>query len=586
MLFPRESESREVKDLSGIWRFATDPEGKGRKEAWPKSGIPEGILMSVPASYNDITNDPALRDYIGDVWYETDFFAQDAWKDKRVVLRFGSATHKAEVWLNGKRIMAHKGGYLPFEAEVGEALYYNRPNRLTVCVDNILDWTTIPPGEIKTYGADHPEGYKTQVYHQDFFNYAGLHRPVRLYTTPKTYVSDITLHTALSGKVEYTLRAEGKAERIAVRVLDASGTPVADAEGESGALTVPNPILWNVGAPYLYTFEVTVLSGAAKDVYRLPFGIRTVQVVGDEFLINGAPIYFQGFGKHEDMDIKGKGLDAALILKDYHLLKDMGANSFRTSHYPYSEEMMNLADELGFAVIDETTAVGFQFWNGETVFRSDRVGDEILKHHLDVIEELYERDKNHPSVVMWSVANEPRSEEDGARIYFEKVISRLRELEHDRPITLVMNVKPEEDQVGDLVDVISVNTYESWYSDPGQPRVIAHRLPQIIHAWRERYHKPILMSEFGADTIAGFHQTPPCMFTEEYQVEVLKEYGKVLDQIPYVIGEHVWAFADFQTKQGITRVDGNKKGVFTRDRRPKMAAHFLSERWNEKKGVK
>ena len=582
MLFPRESESREVKDLSGIWRFSTDPDGVGRKDGWQKSGLPAPMPMCVPASYNDITNDPALRDYIGDVWYETDFFVPRGWKNERIVLRFGSATHKAEVWVNGVSVMSHKGGYLPFETEISESVTFDAPNRITVCVDNILDWTTIPPGEIKTYGDDHPAGYKTQVYHHDFFNYAGLHRPVRLYTTPQSYVSDITLNTDLSGKADYAVKAEGNAS-VSVRILDASGASVAQGEGASGSLTVPNPILWNVGAPYLYTFEVRLADG---DVYRLPFGIRTVEVKNDQFLINGAPIYFQGFGKHEDMEVKGKGLDLAMILKDFHLLKDMGANSFRTSHYPYSEEIMNLADELGFAVIDETTAVGFQFWNGETVFRPDRVGDAALAHHLDVIRELYERDKNHPSVVMWSVANEPRSEEDGARVYFEKVIGKLRELEHHRPITMVMNVKPEEDQVGELVDVISVNTYESWYSDPGHSEVISHRLPRIVGAWHERYHKPILMSEFGADAIAGFHQTPPVMFTEEYQVEVLKEYAKVMDSLPYVIGEHVWAFADFATKQGITRMDGNKKGVYTRSRRPKMAAHYLSERWNQKQGKK
>ena len=244
---------------------------------------------------------------------------------------------------------------------------------------------------------------------------------------------------------------------------------------------------------------------------------------------------------------------------------------------------MNLADELGFAVIDETTAVGFQFWNGETVFRPERVGAEIEAHHLRVIDELYERDKNHPSVVMWSVANEPKSDEAGAREYFEPVVAHLRKLDPHRPVTIVLNTPPEEDRIGDLADVISVNSYESWYTTPGRLEIISHAVPRNLGVWHERYHKPIIVTEFGADAIAGFHQSPPLMFTEEYQTAVIREYTKVLDALPYVIGEHVWAFADFQTKQGITRVDGNKKGVFTRDRRPKMAAHYLSDRWNTRK---
>ena len=99
--------------------------------------------------------------------------------------------------------------------------------------------------------------------------------------------------------------------------------------------------------------------------------------------------------------------------------------------------------------------------------------------------------------------------------------------------------------------------------------------------WYEKYHKPIIMTEYGADTIAGLHKMPPVAFSEEFQCAFLNEFHKVFDQLDFMIGEHVWAFADFQTKQGLTRVDGNKKGVFTRNRQPKMAAYLLKERWTK-----
>nr|WP_211205045.1 glycoside hydrolase family 2 TIM barrel-domain containing protein [Halobacteroides halobius] len=103
-----------------------------------------------------------------------------------------------------------------------------------------------------------------------------------------------------------------------------------------------------------------------------------------------------------------------------------------------------------------------------------------------------------------------------------------------------------------------------------------------LRNWREHFKKPLIMSEYGADTIAGFHQDPPVMFSEEYQCELLKRYHNIFDKLDFVIGEHVWNFADFATKQGVTRVLGNKKGVFTRQRQPKSAAHLLKERWNNK----
>ena len=589
MLYPRESETREVKDLSGIWNFVVDRRGRGRRRKWFAKPLADPIPMPVPASYNDITQDAAIRDHVGDVWYEREFFVPASWEGRRIVLRVGAAGHRAVMWVNGTEVAAHKGGFLPFEADVSNVVACGRANRLTIVVNNVLDFTTLPPGWVTEFNdSRHPRGHRVQEYQFDFFNFAGIHRPVRLYATPKTYVDDVTVTTDVRGTagiVRYQAVARGRKGGVRAQLLDARGRTVAEAHGANGRLNVKRPRLWQPGKAYLYTLAVEVLDqkGETLDVYRLPVGIRTVQVRGNRFLINGKPFYFKGFGKHEDMDIKGKGLDHAINVKDMNLLKWIGANSFRTSHYPYSEELMDLADREGMVVIDEAPAVGMNFRRPEGTFCPEVLGDALLDHHLQVMRELVARDKNHPSVVMWSVSNEPRTSEPASGRYFKKVFDLTRRLDPTRPVTLVECLWPNQSKASRYADVICFNEYGAWYGDGGHPEVIEHGVAWILKEWHKKFRKPVFVAEFGADTIAGFHQQPAVMWTEEYQVDIMREQTRVFDRLPFVIGEHVWNFADFMTKQGTGRVVGNKKGVFTRQRQPKMAAHWLRERWTKMK---
>lgn len=591
MLYPVESEKREVKSLSGIWNFKLDTDDTGEKDGWFTKKLTDTIPMPVPASYNDITQDASIRDHVGEVWYETTFFVPVSWKEKKVFVRFGSVSHSAKVWLNGAKVTSHKGGFLPFEADVSVFLEYGEENRMTVKVSNILDWSSLPVGEIKEWHDDmHEKGYRTQEYFHDFFNFSGIHRPVLLSVVPKNYIADISVKTNVQntdGIVKYETAIQGAFGTVRAKLFDEDRKVVAESFGIKGQLVVKNAKLWQPGKSYLYTLAIESLDqkGEIEDIYRLPIGIRTVEIKGKQFLINGKPFYFQGFGKHEDMNIKGKGYDDVMNVKDFNLMKWIGANSFRTSHYPYADEIMNLADREGFIVIDEVPAVGMNKWNrDEKIFSPERVNEKTLAHHLDTIGELIDRDKNHPCVVMWSVANEPTSYEEESAPYFEAVAKHTRELDDTRPITLVNCSSPDECKVAQFFDVVCVNRYFGWYSDSGRLEVIPIQLERELSGWFDRFGKPVILSEYGADTIPGFHSDPPVMFTEEFQCEFLRLYHTVLDKLDFVIGEHVWNFADFATKQGTTRVGGNKKGVFTRERQPKMAAHFLKERWNKKIG--
>ena len=272
--------------------------------------------------------------------------------------------------------------------------------------------------------------------------------------------------------------------------------------------------------------------------------------------------------------MRGRGLDLPMLVKDMALYEWIGGNSMRTTHYPYSPETLQLCDQLGIVVIGEAPAVGLQNQN--------MVRETLLKH-LDVMGELVTRDKNHPSVVMWSVANEPDSEAPSAAAYFKHLVAQTKALDPSRPVSFATFKDPAKDVATPFVDVVMVNRYYGWYTNTGQTDIIPFNLEKDMLTWRRTFNKPVMMTEYGCDAVAGLHSDPPFAFTEEFQVEYISQYFATFDKLRaarFFVGEMVWNFADFLTAQGITRVHGNKKGMFTRQRQPKMAAHALRSRYS------
>lgn len=588
MLKPQSTSTRELVRLDGLWSFKVDHAGDADAQRWQDAPLDTALEAPVPASYNDLFTDPAIRDHVGWVYYQRTVRVPRGWAGERVFVRVDAATHEGRVFVDGREVARHAGGYTPFEADITELVTPGAEFRLTIAVNNVLTNETIPPGTVEVAA----NGRRTQRYLHDFYNYAGLARSVWLYSAPAVRVDDVTVTTAVEGAdglVSYDVRTTEAAD-VRVSVVAADGTVVAQQDGASGTVRVPGATLWRPGAAYLYTLAVEVLDGGAvADEYRQPFGIRTVEVRGTEFLINGEPFYFTGFGKHEDSAVRGKGHDDAYLVHDFQLMDWIGANSFRTSHYPYAEEVMDFADRHGIVVIDETPAVGLNLamaggiFGGvkRDTFSPETINDATQAAHAQSIRELIARDKNHPSVVMWSIANEPASNEAGAREYFEPLVALVRELDPTRPVTFVnvMFSTFENDLVADLFDVICLNRYYGWYVDTGDLASAELHLEEELRGWERKFGRPLIMTEYGADTQAGLHSLHDTPWSEEYQVAYLDTYHRVFDRLDVVVGEQVWNFADFQTSTGIFRVDGNKKGVFTRDRKPKAAAHALRARW-------
>jgi len=589
MLRPQDTATRERKSLTGLWRFRLDGAGEGRSAEWFRRPLTDAREMAVPASFNDIAADAAVRNYFGDVWYQTTVRVPRGWDSQRIVLHFESATHRATVWVNDAEVVSHEGGYTPFEAEVTEHVRAGGEARITVVVNNTLSFQTIPPGVIE----DTPDG-KRQIYWHDFFNYAGLHRPVWLYATGTAHLTDVTVVTGLdgaNGSIEYRTEAtDADGAQVKVVLRDADGAQVTTGTGASGTLTVENVHRWAPGDGYLYDLEVQLVddAGGVLDSYHQSVGVRTVAVDGARFLINGEPFYFTGFGKHEDLAVIGKGHNDAFLVHDFELLKWVGANSFRASHYPYAEAVLDYADRQGIVVIDETAAVGLNMGlgggifggQGYTTFSPDTVNDQTRQVHAQAIRELVARDKNHPSVVVWSIANEPESDTEGAERYFKPLFELTRQLDPTRPVGFVnvMLAPYPTCRVSQFGDVVMLNRYYGWYVNTGELKAAELAWEQELKGWASE-GKPIIITEYGADTYPGLHSVTPQPWSEEYQVEYLDMNHRVFDRIDAVVGEQVWNFADFATTSGIMRVGGNKKGVFTRDRQPKAAAWALRRRW-------
>lgn len=568
MLYPLQTKTRDLIDLSGIWKFNFENE----KEE----------MIAVPGSFNDQVVGHDKKNYVGNLIYQKDFLIKEEMLLNEIFLRFGSVTHVAKVYINNELVGTHKGGFTPFEFNINKYVKEGE-NRLKVIVSNKLDYTSLPVGNYSN-----ENGQEKVDENFDFFNYAGIHRPVKLWIKPKQHIDDIVITYEVNknnAKVSFDVKTNVENPKLKISILDEKNTVVST----DGVIT--NVRLWEPLNAYLYKAKVELLSNDGKviDEYTEEFGIRTVEVRDNKFLINGKSFYFKGFGRHEDSYIHGRGLDEVLNVSDINRMKWLGANSFRTSHYPYSEEMMRLADREGFVVIDETTAVGLM-----ANFGFDLIGTTEKKNtwekintkeaHEQVIRELIDRDKNYACVVMWSIANEPSTAEKGAYEYFEPLFKLARKLDKQkRPCTFanIMLAPVNKCLASSLCDVLCLNRYYGWYVNLGDLKVAREKMLEELNLWHEKYpNKPIMFTEYGVDTIAGIHDidemTP---FSEEFQIEYYKMNEEVFDSLPYFIGEQTWNYADFQTKYGLFRVQGNKKGIFTRERNPKSIAKHLKNRW-------
>jgi len=622
---------RETQSLNGKWNVIVDEHEWGDKGLFGGTyfdptplddtgmqlrefAFNAGRQLNVPGDWN--TQDATLFRYRGVVWYQRTFDVKKE-QNKRYFLHFDGVNYFANVYLNGKPLATHKGGYTAFNVEATTALQ-DGSNYLVVRVDGKLDESTVPT--LKT---------------SDFFKYSGITRDVNLVIVPKTfvrqyhvYLDDLATGT-LKGWVQLDGPEAGNREvNLAIEEAGVNRTSKTDASGRAEMEFQADLSLWSPEDPKLYVVKFSSNGHSVTD----RIGFRTIETRGKQIFLNGKPAYLRGVSLHDESFLKsGVAYDRADAEAQLGLIKELNGNYVRLAHYPHNEHTVRLADELGLMVWSEIPIVSVIDWENP----------ETLKIAKAQITDNVSRDLNRAAVVMWSVANEtmPQSEArlaflkalaetarslddsnrpiaaaligDAAKEFAEVTKRLVAEMLRDPQITdattkaklqamademfggdvdKVLNSEIEvmlTDRLGEVVDIVGYNEYFGWYysaflshSLPVNEATIRRTMFNIMKDIRFRnvFGKPMIISEFGAGAKKGYEspQGPGKLWSEEYQARVYKYQVDMLDRNDFVQGMSPWILKDFRSaarelnyiqdiynRKGLVSEKGEKKQAFS-----------------------
>lgn len=578
--------AREGIDLSGPWHWSVDPyrdglwgfhgaeagpgyrryadidvEAESEKDPYRllEFDMQRSPVTTLPSSW--ITHDGTMRHYDGLVWYQRRFDAAPR-PGTRAFLHFGAVDYLARVYLNGELVGTHEGGFTPFAIEVTGKLRAGE-NNVTVGVDSERDETTVPPTVT------------------DWETYGGIIRPVRLVTVPETFIDDGWLRLTEDGRIRATVtlvgpQAAGREVRVGIPALGFALTGRTGADGSwTGEAAAPRGLeRWSPENPVLY--DVAFESGGERVPERI--GFRTLAVKGERILLNGKPVFLRGISMHEE-EFGKEPTRAITPAAARALLSEikygLGGNFVRLAHYPHSEEMTRMADEMGLIVWSEVPV----YWR--VAFA--RPGTlEVARRNLA---ENILRDRNRASIAFWSVANEtPVS--DARNIFLEALAADVRALDDSRLVTAALLTRREQengrpvmvidDPLVAALDVMAINTYNGWYSGDR-----LEDLPAI--AWRSGHGKPLILSEFGADAKKGFYDPEtPRKFSEDFQAEYYRQTLAMAEKIPFLAGMSPWILKDFRSprrQHPVWQQGWNRKGLVSETGQRKLAFEVLADHY-------
>jgi beta-glucuronidase len=576
--------ARQVTSLNGKWRVIVDPYDTGyydyRHQPYDASPHPGGGFfldrhakdktdlveydfdhsptLNVPGDWN--SQDEKLFYYEGSVWYRTKFDVAKSTPGHRLFVYFGAANYEADVYLNGKKLGKHIGGFTPFAYEITQ-LVKAKENSLVVRVNNNRHVEAVP------------------TVNTDWWNYGGLTRDVLLVETPATFISNfcVRLKPGTTNTIEATVQLDGadKEQTVAISLpaLKLAAKMKTDTKGCAQAeFSASNLPLWLPEKPALN--EVEVSSG--EDQLKDRIGFRTVAASGQDILLNGHKVFLRGIAIHEENPLRGgrawSEADAKLLLG---WAKELNCNFVRLAHYPHNEHMARLADEMGIMVWEEIPV----YWT------IDWTNADTLANAQAQLSDLIARDQNRASVIVWSVANETPVGEARTK-FLKSLVDEARTLDGTRLVSAAMEVhgdpndanhKIVDDPFGEFTDLCSFNEYTGWYD--GLPEKIDR-----LH-WSIKYDKPVFISEFGAGAKQGFHADALTRFSEEYQADVYRRTLPMLEKIPGFSGCSPWILCDFRSpKRPLPGIqDGwNVKGLIGHNGGKKSAFEVLKNFYDEK----
>ena len=581
---------RDHVDLDGAWHWSVDPyrdglagfhggeAGKGHRRydeadvdaamradpiALYEYDMDRSPTIVLPSSW--ITHGPEMRYYRGLVWYQRKFaFAPKP--GTRFFLRFGAVNYAAHVYLNGRRVGEHRGGFTPFAFDVTASLRAG-DNQVTVGVDSERSSGDVPPPVT------------------DWEDYGGITRSVSLVGVPETYVDDAWIRLTADRRIAASIRLDGPgAANRAVRVrvpalgLVVAGTTGADGRFEGSAAAPAGLRLWSPETPTLY--DVRVEAGA--DVLADRIGFRTIAVRGHEILLNGKPVFLRGISLHEE-ELGADPTRAISPAAARALLSEvkvgLHGNYVRLAHYPHGEVMTRMADEIGLIVWSEIPVYWQVDWNRpETLATARRMlAENIL------------RDRNRAAIGLWSVGNEtPVS--DSRNAFLDTLVADVRALDDSRLVSAALLTRREQeggrsvmvidDPLVPRLDVMAINTYNGWYGDDPLSAVAGIGL-------RAGVDKPLILSEFGADALAGNHDSGPVLhkYSEEYQAEYYRQTLAMASHIPFLRGMSPWILKDFRSprrQHPVYQQGWNRKGLISETGMRKQAFGVLADWYAEK----
>ncbi|MEO8763172.1 MAG: glycoside hydrolase family 2 TIM barrel-domain containing protein [Ginsengibacter sp.] len=574
--------NRTTISLNGKWEYIVDPyetgyydyrrqeKNENDKDAYWNSDVPldktdrkefgysDKYTLNVPGDWN--SQDPKFLYYEGTVWYKKFFDFKDAGPDKRIFLCFGAVNYKSDVYLNGKKLGAHKGGFTPFNFEIPKGLLKEKNNFIVVKVDN------------KRYADEIP------TLNTDWWNYGGITRDVELLMLPQNFIRDYSIQLSkrsLSAKeksIEGWLKFNAPLnEKIILEIPELKFKKEFAIDGDSVSFnyTVPSLQLWSPGHPRLYQ----VVLSSKNDTIRDKIGFRTIDVQGSAVLLNGQQIFLRGICIHEEITSPGRRAyskeDALHLLKQ---VKELNGNMARLTHYPHNENMVRVADSMGILVWSEIPV----YWN------IDFENPEVFRNAIQQLNEMIARDHNRASVIVWSVGNETPVNDSRTK-FMKSLIETARQLDNSRMISAALQghndsgIVRVDDPLGQYTDIVAVNEYIGWYGGlPADCRKTK---------WIIKYDKPFFISETGAEAMGGYHGDSLTRWSEEYQEWYYREQVNMMKRMPHGFsGTSPWILNDFRSPRRnnpVYQEGWNTKGLYDRNGNKKKAFYVLKSYYDE-----
>lgn len=583
--------ARKAISLNGAWQYIVDPYETGfydyrykelnqnngdaywntdipaNKTAKKEHGYIDKYTLQVPGDWNH--QKPEFVYYEGTIWYKKSFDHAPLNPVSRYFLYFGAVNYRADVYLNGKKLGMHKGGFTPFNFEIPASLIKEKDNFLVVKVDN------------KRYADEVP------TLNTDWWNYGGITRNVELVELPQNFIQDyvLQLKKPLPGKAPLaTPEAEGwirmnRAEpgtTVTIEIPELKFKKEIAANDSITALNfkLPKLQLWDAEHPKLYKVVLSTKNERVED----KIGFRTIEAFGRQVLLNGKPLFMRGICIHGEVAKEQRravgDADAKRLLGQ---AKELGCNMVRLAHYPHDESMTRMADSLGILVWSEIPV----YWT------INFASKEVLDKAKAQLNEMITRDHNRASVIIWSVGNETPVSQTRTD-FMHSLIDEARRLDGTRMISAALEISSSVkgqniigDPLGEFVDLVAFNEYLGWYGG----------LPDNCRTanWSTPYNKPLFISEVGAGAKGGFHADSLTRFSEEFQEWFFKEQTAMFKRMPdNYVGVSPWVMVDFRSPKRnnpIYQEGWNRKGLYDDQGNKKKAFYVLQDYYKRMEAV-